>query len=146
MKPKNCSSRSFPAARPFGRAATSVTHVGALVVLSLLLAACSSSSVPRRSGSASYPNQAGSWSAVFAPADLANQSHYDWEASRNDHRLATQSPTYLSASNDWPQPERPSLDYARRLTLPRDASQIIYFQTESEARSSYRGYYGNWWY
>lgn len=65
---------------------------------------------------------------------------------RNEHRLAARTVEPLSVAADWPERERTRLDRSRRLSLPRDANQIIYFRTESEFRSTTSGSHSAWWY
>lgn len=110
---------------------------------------------PPRRRSAWVSDQGRSWEVVFAPPGRGGAGAYGgeaqggWEVARNDYQVAARTDTYVSAATDWPEAERPSLDRARWLTLPRDANRIIYYQTESEYRSSGYGYGwggGGWWY
>lgn len=136
------------------------------LVIAAMLAGCSSGPVHRRSAADAPPlsDQGRSWETVFAPSGHTLAERGSWESSRNEHRLSAQREDALSVASSWPERERARLDRPRRISLPRNADQIIYFQTESEYRSTYRGGYwggyrggwgdhggggsggGSWWY
>lgn len=130
--------------------------ISTLAVLAIgVWGGCSSGPVERRDRPVAVADQAQSWETVFASPSVlfagaggagdvdANQG---WEYARNDHRLNARTDSYLSASSEWPERERPRLDRARRISLPRDANQIIYFRTESEFRSTGGRSTSDWWY
>lgn len=69
------------------------------------------------------------------------------EYARNDRNLGYRPPTALTAINEWPQPQPPSIDDARSFTLGRSPHAVIYFGSGRQSTVLYgrggRGGYSN---
>jgi len=103
--------------------------------------------IGRRSEGIPSANRGQSASVVFAgPAVAAAMSRTpDWvrpEFSRNNDNLAYARPRALTAIDQWPQAQRPSIRYERRTTLSQTAQQIIIF-TNGRRFQGRGGQYGN---
>lgn len=82
------------------------------------------------------------WSLVFnapgvARAHAATEPRRFADYSRNDAALNVRPITPVLASSEWPERERPSLAYARRLRLETRADEILFFERESRYRPRY---------
>lgn len=86
---------------------------------------------------------ASSWDLVFdspsvnralASADRTGFAEFH----RADRRLNVRPDAPLLASNQWPEAERASLAYPRRVSIPTRADSLLFFEGESERRG-YRG-------
>lgn len=100
----------------------------------------------RRSEGIPSANRGQSASVVFSgPAVAAAMSRTpDWarpEFSRNNDNLAYARPRALTALDQWPQAQRPSIQYQRRTTLSQTAQQIVIFTNGSRFQG--RGGYSN---
>src|SRR5262249_10800783 len=105
---------------------------------------------PSRLAEVSRPDPAnqsgGSWSLVFntptgtrgtggaGPEEFA-------EYSRNDGVLAARPDGPLLATAEWPERERVSLEYPRRVFLDNRPDQLLFFEYESRYGYGYRGGY-----
>lgn len=100
--------------------------------LAAMLAGCAGS-IPQRTARQQpvmRADQGGSWEMVFASPEVDRARASDWEHSRNNAVLAARSNEPQLATAQWPERDRPRLEYARRLYLPTTASTIIYYPTE----------------
>lgn len=59
------------------------------------------------------------------------------EYARNDRNLGYRPPVALTAINEWPQPQPPSIDDARSFTLGRSPHTVIYFGTSRQSTALY---------
>jgi hypothetical protein len=83
----------------------------------------------------------GSWSLVFngptVNRALAGTEPREFaEYSRNDGALSYRNDGPLLASSEWPERERASLAYSRRVYLDPRADQLLFFENESKYRGS----------
>lgn len=104
----------------------------AMALFLVLIAGCARS---ERVGTGEYV--APRSEALFLPPELAanaSRESNEWE-SRNTHRLSIRTPEPMLASNQWPQPDRPSLERARYYTIQRQPESILYFRS---GRETYR--------
>lgn len=106
------------------------------------------STVPQRVSYSSSPQpvQGRSWETVFATPEIASaRSSAGWETSRNNAALAARSDEPQLATAQWPERDRPRLEYARRLYLPSSPNTIIYYPSErSPGRGGSSGA-AEWW-
>ncbi len=85
----------------------------------------------------------GSWGLVFN-SPTVNRAHAGTDArefaeySRNDAALGYRDQGPVMASSEWPERERASLAYPRRVYLDPRADQLLFFEHESRYRGSYR--------
>lgn len=56
------------------------------------------------------------------------------EYARNDRNLGYRPPLALTAINEWPQPQPPSIDDARSFTLGRSPYTVIYFTSDRQSQ------------
>ncbi|GEM_PF-3209877 len=119
-----------------------------MLPLLALLSACAAPLERRPATEEAFVGAGGaSWDLVFdSPGVTTSLASTDRtrlaEFSRADQRLNVRPNTPLLASNQWPEAERASLAYSRRVSIPTRADSILFFEGESERRG-YRGY-GAW--
>ncbi len=98
--------------------------------LCLLLSGCAEP-VARRPGGLTAGDQGGAWEVVLPGAATAQELAQGVEQSRRDDALSIRD--YCTATADaWPEPDRPTLEGARRLFLEERADEFLYFRTERE--------------
>jgi hypothetical protein len=121
--------------------------VGAAVVLTLLGVGVGGCAAPlERRGpteEAMVGDGGGGWGLVFdSPQTAGVLAGMDRrglaEFSRSDGRLGVRSSGPLLASGQWPEPDRASLAYPRRVSLPTRAETLLFFEGQTE-RWGYRG-------
>jgi hypothetical protein len=118
-----------------------------LIVLGVALLSGCAANLERRPRSEAFAgNQAGSWELVFpSPTTIAYAGDADPrtlpEYSRADSRLNTRPNTPLLASNQWPEPDRPSLRYQRRIYIDPRPENLLFFETRSDYYGPRSGYY-----
>lgn len=96
--------------------------------------------------------EAGSWAMVF-PSSRVALAMVDVdprglpEYSRNDRALNVRTFGPLTASTQWPDPQRPSLAFPRRVYLNPRADTILFFENEPRGYRSSRSDYdtGGYW-
>ena len=109
-----------------------------------LLAGCASS-IPRRVEAVRTPMGGATWNLVMPSPEVQDaQAAGDWEHSRNNGVLAARSNDPRLASSEWPEDPQPSLDDARRLSLPQNSNSVLYYS--DERREWRRRSTGGWWY
>lgn len=95
----------------------------------LLLGACASEQAAVAPAPEDRPAR---WEAVMLPeaTDLAQAGEEDaWWTWRRDQALALRGePGPMLAADQWPEPDRPSLDNPRYISLPSRPETIIYFR------------------
>lgn len=120
-----------------------VLGAGVVVAGSLVLVGCAGP-VERRMPTEPEPTlETGSWGGVMLPptTQLALAGHdprTDPEYARSDRRLNPKPDTVIAATSQWPQPERDSLWYTRRVYFDPRAEVYTVFDKDSR----YRGYSG----
>lgn len=102
-----------------------------------MLTGCAAELERRPDTAAVVGNQARSWELVFAsPTTVAYHDQLDPRAlpeyARADARLNARPNTPLLASNQWPEPDRPSLRYPRRVWIDTRPESILFFESRSE--------------
>lgn len=75
------------------------------------------------------------WEAVWLPAETAAGvgecgDNWAWWETRRDSALAVRSPGPLLATDQWPEPARPSMDEVRYISVPSRPETIMYFRPE----------------
>ena len=132
---------------------------GGCVARALLVVACAAgvgvwggcaSAVPRRSAVRAHePVQGGSWELVLGTPESPAVAAGGWERSRNTGVLAARTTEPVLATNQWPEAQRPRLEFARRLQLSRRAEEVIYIPDErypgAGSPSAAPGGGGLWW-
>lgn len=102
----------------------------AAAVAAAWLSGCAATEVPSRARDPIVGDQGRQWEAVFLPAStemavaLAGEGE---EASRRDWGLPVRPGTPLLAATQWPEPEPPTVERFRRVRLPRDARDALFF-------------------
>lgn len=105
---------------------------------------------PQQQNAPIYPsrfvgNQASSAELVFASPSVTRHmlasgqdEQSSWEFARADGALNMRSDGPMLATNQWPEPERASLLYPRRIWIDTRANTLTYFPTASEAVGAWR--------
>jgi hypothetical protein len=87
----------------------------------------------------------GSWSLVFSDPMVNDHGNLDSrdsaEYGRNDYAMAARQDGPLLATAEWPERERASLAYPRRVFLNNQPDQLLFFENESLYRSGVYGRY-----
>ena len=86
--------------------------------------------VPVRDRGVYVGSQGASSEVVFAGAGVVDRLGIEgptWEDARRDASLSARQPISLTATSQWPDQRRPSLDRARRLHLRTHSRTILYF-------------------
>lgn len=90
-------------------------------------------------------NQASSAELVFASPSVTRRmlasgqdEQSSWEFARSDAALNMRTDGPMLATNQWPEPERASLLYPRRIWIDTRANTLTYFPTASEAVGAWR--------
>lgn len=87
-----------------------------------------------------------SWDAVLPGPMLAEVALAGGpESARRNDGLSYRPYDAVTAMDDWPSRTRPDLSRWRRLSLPRDANSVLYFeQGQQRQNSGYDGYGGSY--
>ena len=115
----------------------------ALVVAGLAGLGGCATDVPSRDGGPYAGNQGGSWEVVL-PGRAVAQAEPGPEAGRRDEDLNIRDSRPRLALETWPEEDRPGLDRARRLSLPRRSHQYLYIsdRPRREHRHHHHGWHG----
>lgn len=118
---------------------------GLLVVLACSLGACGTRALrapeARRPQGMMVGAGESSWDAVLPGPMLADAALAGGpENDRRNDGLSYRSYDAVTAMDSWPTRTRPDLSRWRRLSLPRDAHSVIYFEQGERSRGS--GYHG----
>jgi len=119
---------------------------GLLIALAAALTGCGTRAVrapeARRSQGLVVGAGEASWDAVLPGPMLAQAAIAGGpESHRRNDGLSYRPYDAVTAMDDWPTRTRPDLSRWRRITLPRDANSVLYFEQGERRRSS--GYDGH---
>ncbi|MBY0311275.1 MAG: hypothetical protein K2W85_04335 [Phycisphaerales bacterium] len=122
-------------------------QIATAVACATLLSACGAPLARRPATEPIVEGEAGSWSLVMnspsvamALADIEPRRLPEY--SRNDRALNVRTFGPLTASNQWPEPQRPSLAFSRRVYLNPRADTVLFFETEPRGYRGSRSNYG----
>ena len=130
----------------------------ALAAGTLSAGGCTCTELDRRAArEPAFDTQGPSWHSVFQGPSVVGalamtDPRQSPEFSRNDAAMNPRPDGPILATNEWPERERASLAYARRVFIDTRADQFLFFENESRYRPVYRtvpvtpgdGYWGFW--